>query len=224
MVCSKIFLGLLAVLLWFGWQTLTGGTILGVADTAPFSPWSFGAYLSGLLPLLSLSLMFFLWEVSSGRAKQVEILADATPTAPAALLLVRGCAAAAAWLLLALGTAALGLGFLLSIFGGAVPVGTLLAVAALTLLPPLVFLLGLGLLAGRIRPGLVFLLVPVTVLLLAAPLPMAAQLFAEEFFCRYPLGLGLDPALTVPASFWLGRAAYLTAGLAAAAAAGSKRF
>lgn len=223
MVCSKIFLGLLAVLLWFAWQVLTGQTILGTAHTAPFSPWSFGAYLSALLPLLSLSLLFFLWEVCSGAARQVEILADATPTEHGRLLFLKGCAAASAWLLLALAAAGLGLGFLLVLFGEAVPVGELLAAAALVLLPPLAFLLGVGLLLGRIRPGLIFLLLPAVVCFALCPLPMPVQLFAGQLFSVYPLDLGLDPDLSVPLSVLIGRLAYGAAGLAAAAAAGAGR-
>lgn len=224
MARGKIFLGLLAVLLWLGWQTLTGETILGTAHTAPFSPWSFGAYLSAMAPLFSLSLLFFLWEVSSGAARRVEILADATPTEHGKLLLMKGCAAAAAWLLLAMAVLLLGLGFVLTLFGSSVPVGELLAAAALELLPVLSFLLGFGLLAGRVRPGLIFLLVPVIAVFLLCPLPMEAQLFAGDFFSIYPLTLGLDPALRLTGPFLAGRLLYLAAGLGMALAAGRRRW
>ena len=43
---NKFFLGLLLVILFYGWQVLNGVTVLGVSHTAPFSPWSFGDYLS----------------------------------------------------------------------------------------------------------------------------------------------------------------------------------
>ena len=42
---NKFFIGLLLVTLFYGGQVLQNETLLGVADTAPFSPWSFGAYL-----------------------------------------------------------------------------------------------------------------------------------------------------------------------------------
>ena len=64
-VCNKFFLGLLVVCLFFGWQTLNGEVIQGVAHTAPFSAWSFGYYLAQELPLLSVALLFFLWNVFS---------------------------------------------------------------------------------------------------------------------------------------------------------------
>ena len=35
---SKFYLGLLVILLWYGWQELGTVTILGVCNTAPFSP------------------------------------------------------------------------------------------------------------------------------------------------------------------------------------------
>ena len=49
---KKFFFGLLLVLLFYGWQVLNQGTLFGVAHTAPFSPWSFGDYLSRMTPLL----------------------------------------------------------------------------------------------------------------------------------------------------------------------------
>lgn len=43
---NKFFAGLVLVLLFYGWQVLRRVTILGVSHTAPFSPWSFGDFLS----------------------------------------------------------------------------------------------------------------------------------------------------------------------------------
>ena len=47
---NKFFGGLLLVLLFYGWQVLSRMTILGVSHTAPFSPWSFGDFLSRMVP------------------------------------------------------------------------------------------------------------------------------------------------------------------------------
>ena len=57
---NKFFFGLLVVTLFYAYQVFTGEIILGVAHTAPFSPWSFGCYLSRLLPLLWVGELFFL--------------------------------------------------------------------------------------------------------------------------------------------------------------------
>lgn len=90
MIYSRVFVGMACVLIWYGRQILNGKTILGAAYTAPFSPWSFGDYLSTLMPMLSLSLLFFLWEAYSGPARKVEILADATPLGHDRLMLAKG--------------------------------------------------------------------------------------------------------------------------------------
>lgn len=66
LVFSRFFLGLLTVLLWYGWQLLNTVTILGVAYTAPFSPWSFGAYLAGLGPF-SARRFCFSFGISGGK-------------------------------------------------------------------------------------------------------------------------------------------------------------
>lgn len=65
---NKFFFGILAVTLFYGWQVLTGASILGVSHTAPFSPWTFGDYLSRLLPLLWIGVLFFLTFSLQGRS------------------------------------------------------------------------------------------------------------------------------------------------------------
>ena len=52
LLCNKFFIGLLAVLLFYAGQVFYAVALPGVAHTAPFSPWSFGAYLGRLLPLV----------------------------------------------------------------------------------------------------------------------------------------------------------------------------
>lgn len=223
MVCSKVFLGMLCILSWYGWQILNGETILGVAHTAPFSPWSFGSYLSSVMPVLSLSFLFFLWETCSGPAKQVEILADATLLGHEKLMLAKAYAVGLAWTLLVLAVSALGIGFLVFLFGDAVPVLWLLSVMVLETVPVLLFLEGMGLFAGRFHPGLVFLIIPVTVLFTWMPLPMGAQLFSWTFFSVWPAGLELDPAFLVPWPVAAGKTFFAAVGLLGAAAAMRKR-
>ena len=84
---NKFFLGLLAVLLFYGWQVLDRVTILGVSHTAPFSPWSFGDYLCRLLPLMWIGALFFLTFFTSGKARRAAVLTDAAPAEPYRCLL-----------------------------------------------------------------------------------------------------------------------------------------
>ena len=66
---NKFFIGLAVVLLLYGALVLHAVTILGVSHTAPFSPWSFGDYLSRMLSLLWIGALFFLTFFTSPKAR-----------------------------------------------------------------------------------------------------------------------------------------------------------
>lgn len=216
LLCNKFFLALTAVTLYFAWRTLTGETILGVSYTAPFSAWSFGAYLCSVLPLLLVSLLFFLTFLFSAQEARVRVLTDATPADPIRYLLTRLAALGTGVLLLALGVAALGCAFLWRLFGvsGGLP---LLAAAVLALLPPLLLFLGLGAALATLHPAAPY------VLMLAAVLLGRAQLLGGTFFYDRPAALAeqgvLDPAFSVPAATLAGAAAMCVLGLALLAVA-----
>ena len=84
---NKFFGGLIVVLLCYGALVLRGVTILGVSHTAPFSPWSFGDYLSRMLPLLWIGALFFLSFFTSVKARRTASLIDTTPMLPSHLRL-----------------------------------------------------------------------------------------------------------------------------------------
>lgn len=220
LVASRLFAGLLVVIAWYSWQLLGGTIILGVANTAPFSPWSFGYYLSRLLPLLSAALLAFLWNQCSGKARGIEVLVDAAPVRPGCYLMVKCGAVAAAWMFLALLVMWMGIAFLVALFGRHVSVISLMLPAAVALLPPLVFQAGLGLLLGRLRPALLFVPFLLALGLSALPLPMALDLFGASVFSGYPSMLDtLDPAFSLPIAVVATRIAFLLAGVAGLAAA-----
>ena len=102
LLCNKFFCGLLLILLFYGWQVLNSVTILGVSHTAPFSPWSFGDYLSRMLPLLWIGALFFLTFFTAGRAQRAAVLTDATQVSPRRYALARCAAALTGTVLLAL--------------------------------------------------------------------------------------------------------------------------
>ena len=81
---NKFFLGILLILLLYGWQVLDQATLPGVAHTAPFSPWSFGDYLSRMLPLLWIGTLFFLTFFTSEKARRVTFLRTLRPCRPGA--------------------------------------------------------------------------------------------------------------------------------------------
>ena len=81
LLCNKFFIGLLAVLLFYAGQVFYAVALPGVAHTAPFSPWSFGAYLGRLLPLVWVGALFFLTFFTSARERRAAVLTDATRAA-----------------------------------------------------------------------------------------------------------------------------------------------
>ena len=213
LLCNTFFFGLLLALLFYGWQILRRVTILGVSHTAPFSPWSFGDYLSRMMPLLWIGALLFLTFFTSDRARRVAVLTGAAPVEPRRYAMARCAAALAGTGLLALACLAEAALFYGGYFGW-YEWGTLLLPALATLLPPLVFALGSGWLLGRCRPWLVYVWMPVPLLWMVLPLPEALGLWNGSFFTDYPLALGtLDPAFSLPRAAAAAQCAMLAAGV-----------
>ena len=220
---NKFFFGLLAVTLFYAYQVFTGEIILGVAHTAPFSPWSFGDYLSRIMPLLWIGMLFFLTFFTSPNARRAAVLTDAAPMPPKRYALAR-CAAAltggALLTLLCMVEAAVFYGRMFHWYSW----GSLLLPALVTLLPALVFALGSGWLAGQIRPWLVYVWMAVPFLLAALPLPEALGLWNGSFFTAYPLTLEtLDPAFVLPVGVTVVQAVLLAAGTVLLILGGNRR-
>ena len=207
---SKFYLGFGVVILWYGWQLLNNVTILGVSNTAPFSPWSFGNYLIGLLPLLGIALLFFLWNLCNAQARGVQSLTDAAPMRRGRYQMIKYLAALTAWLLLVVVLTMLGISFLWTLFGDSVPVASLLLVAVVTLLPPAALLLGIGTVASGLRSWTLFMLM--ALVFGAGFLP--GDFYGASLFTDYPLALGvLDPAFSMPLSVAIEKLAALLIGV-----------
>ncbi len=214
LLCNKFFFGLVLVTLFYGWQILDRVTILGVSHTAPFSPWSFGDYLSRMLPLLWIGALFFLTFFTSGAERRRAVLTSATPVRPSSYRLARCCAALAGTALLSLAVVLLAAAFYGRMFGW-YGWSSLLLPAFITLAPPLIFALGSGWLLGRLRPWLLFVWMPLPVLLTALPLPEFLGLLNGGVFVNRPLTLGaLDPAFSLSAGTVIAQCGLLLAGVA----------
>ena len=209
---NKFFAGLVLVLLFYGWQVLRRVTILGVSHTAPFSPWSFGDFLSRMLPLLWIGALFFLTFFTSEKARRAAVLTDAAPLPPRRYALARCAAAFTGTVMLALLCIVEAAVFYGRMFGWH-DWGSLAFPALVTLLPPLVFALGSGWLLGRLKPWLLYVWMAAPVLLAVLPLPEVLGLWDGSFFTAYPLTLeGLDPAFTLPGPMVMAQLLLLAAG------------
>lgn len=211
---NKFFFGLLAALLFYGWQTLSNVTIQGISRTAPFSPWSFGDYLSRMLPLIWIGALFFLTFFTSGKAKRTAVLTDAAPVPQRRYSLVRSAAALSGTGILILACTVEAAVFYSMYFGWR-RWETLIFPVFLELIPPLVFALGSGWFLGQKQSWMVYVWMPVPLALRALPLPELFSLWTGSFFSEYPLALGAaDPDFSVPAELVCVQMFLLISGLA----------
>lgn len=211
---NRFFFGILLITLFYGWQVLGSITIMGVSHTAPFSPWSFGDYLSRMVPILWIGALFFLTFFTSVKARHVAVLTDAAAVMPRRYAMAR-CAAAMAGTglltMVCLGESALFYGSCFKWY----EFGELLAPALITLLPPLVFALGSGWFLGQIKAQIIYVWMIIPFVCMALPLPDALELWNGNFFTEYPLSLGiLDPDFSIPVSVISVQGALLTVGFA----------
>lgn len=211
---NKLFFGILLVTLGYGWLTLTGSVIRGVAHTAPYSPWSFGYYLSQTLPLICLGELFFLAFFSSKEERLIRPLTQATPVKQRQYIALRSGAVLTATTLLSLCIIALAVSFYVSLFGW-MNYDELLLPALLTLIPPVFFCLGAGLVLSRLHPALIYVLMAVVLLISVLPLPLAISFSLNTFFEQYPLTVGtLDPAFSIPGYVAVSKTIFSILGLA----------
>ena len=209
---NQFFVGLIAVLLCYGALVLRDVTILGVSHTAPFSPWSFGDYLSRNLPNFWIEELIFLTYLTSPKARRAAALTNAAPMLPTRYTLARCAAAFTGTALLALLCIVEAAVFYGRMFGW-YDWGSLAFPALVTLLPPLVFALGGGWLLGRLKPWLLYVWMAAPVLPAILPLPEVLGLWNGSFFTAYPLTLEiLDPAFTLPGPMVMAQLLLLAAG------------
>lgn len=200
LLLNKFFFGILLIILFYGWQVLSERTLPGISRTAPFSAWSFGDYLSRMLPLLWIGALFFLTFFTSSRARRTAVLTDAAPAPPLQYALIRCAAASLGVFLLALACLAEAAVFYGYCFGWYDWSGLVLP-ALITLAPPLIFALGSGWFLGRIDPRLIYVWMPVPFLCAVLPLPEATGMLSGSFFTEHPLALEMtDPAFSLPLS------------------------
>lgn len=206
-ISGATFWGLAFVTLAFGYQTLKNEIIWGVANTAPFSPWSFGLYISRLMPFICALTLFLITSYSGKSAKELSAITNATPVDKQKYAMIRCAAVASVSLLLTVASSALGLLFNAFIFGVS-PSAEMFVIPALFILPWLIFAIGAGWRLASFGSAPVLIMAALILISGYIPLPMWASTTGAAFFSEYPLSLGvLDPPLTIPVFICLGRAA-----------------
>lgn len=212
---NKFFIGLLVINGIYAWYVLTTETIAGVAYTAPFSLWSFGAYLASVIPFSILTVLFLLSVYYSKKEKQVEVLTTATPVNKVHYTLVRSAAVTICFLTICAVIFGLGIYFYMTFFDYSNLIPFLLT-SGMIMLPCLLFTLGVGHLVGRVHQGLLYAFMIIALVAGFAGIGGNFDFFGRWYFGIYPLSLPVgndgEPTFTVSTGFWVARVAYLVAG------------
>ena len=216
LLANKFFAGLMVITLLYSYFVLSGDIILGISNTAPFSGWSYGWFLTQILPLLLVTLLFFVSFLFTNKEKQVQVLVKATSVEYPQYMLFRCLAMIIGFLLISAVAVLVSMVFYLTTFKFAGFGGFVLPLI-LTLLPPMFLALGLGLILGRLHQGTLYALM--LVFLVLGQVSLAGfDLLGAGFYANYPISIwaeaSVEPAFTVPASFWLSRGIISGAGIA----------
>ncbi len=139
--------GFLAVLLFYAFGLMQSEIIMGIANTAPFSPWSFAVYFAKLMPILLTGLVCFLSFFCSEQEKRAEQLINSVCLFPKKQKLVRLLAALTAFLFSVCCAAGVAFGIYGKVFGftdffSLVPAGVAV------ILPPAALVFGVGCIAA----------------------------------------------------------------------------
>ena len=219
LLLNKFFIGLSVINSVFAWYTLTSDTVAGVAHTAPFSPWSFSAYLATVMPISILIVLFLLSVYYSKKEKQVEALTAATPADAVRYALLRLAVVASGFFFLCAFVIGISIIFY-TVFFDYWNYTAFILPAIITILPCFVFFLGLGNVLGRIHPGFLYILMLLSLAMNFIPLPETlhyAGLFGGRFYASFPLSLPIgtdgEPAFALSTAFLAVRAIYLAVGV-----------
>ena len=215
MLLSKLFVALAVINGVFAWYVLSSEIVAGVAFTAPFSVWSFGYYLATVMSMAMMTALFLLSNYYSKKERQVEVLTSATPVDAAKYILIRNAVVTLGFVLLCFVAIVLSVFFYASVFGYR-DFAVFIVPAIVTIVPGFVFFMGLGHLAGSIRPWLLYVLIPVALAIGFMQTPGVLDFFGGGYFSLTPLTLPVgadgEPAFVLNAAFLLTRAAYLVLG------------
>jgi len=216
LLLNKFFVSLLVINGLFAWYTLASDTVAGIAFTAPFSSWSFGAYLSSVMPMIIITVLFLLTFYHSRKEKQVEILTAATPVDAFRYMLIRNTAVTLGFLALCFLVIGLSFYFYAAYFDFW-NYSTFVIPAIVTVVPCFVFIVGAGHCVGRIHPGLLYFLMLVSFAMNFVQIPGEFDLFGGGYYTSAPLTLPAamdgEPAFMLSAAFLAARALYLIIGV-----------
>lgn len=213
LILNKFFLGLLVLTILYSRNVMTSDIILGISNTAPFSGWSYGMYLSKVLPILLITLLFFISFLYSKSEKKVSALTKATAINPIKFQLLRFGTIFIAFIFITMVPIIYSLAFYKSNFKFS-NYGSLILPILVTILPSMIFIFGLGVMGGRFHQGTIFALMLVVVVISYIPLPYCIDLLGSNFYKDYPQTLNtIEPTFLLPASIIISKLIFSIIGI-----------
>jgi len=216
LVVNRFFFALLVISLVYSYIVLSGNIIIGIAHTAPFSSWSYGMYLASVLPLLLITLLFFITFLYSSQENRVKQITLATQMNPRKYCLIKCATIAVGYFIISLSVIVLSFvfyGWVFRFFA----FSDFIVPIIVTLTPALLFIFGLGLIAGSVHPNILYALMAVVILLGLLPLPLFFDIYGTRAFSEYPLTLPIgpigEPEFVMPLLFVLGRVMFSVTGV-----------
>lgn len=224
-VNSKVFIGFLLAAVVFSYSLMRNLTVLGIANTAPFSKWSYSSFLCSLNAIILPLLLLLCTRVYDKKELRVRPLISSTQLSSFRYYLIKGSAAFATFIISALAAIAVSFAFYAFVFRFG-DFGSLMLPVLFFLLPPAILIFGLGMLLGNIDERLIYVLIPAAFLLsiVKLNLPVWVDLFCGYLITNYPvkvMSMTSDgtAAFMFPEGFVLSRCLLILVGLAAFTAA-----
>jgi ABC-2 type transport system permease protein len=200
----------------YSWYVLTTDIITGIGYTAPFSPWSYGAYMGKIMPIMLLSIFFLLTFYYSKKEKQTAVLTNATAINPKKYLFIRHLAITVCFLIVFAVVFLLSILFYVRFFDFYNFADFLIPVLIIPL-PCFVLTLGLGHLAGRIHKILLYILMIAVMCFGFLNFDNSFDFFGNNYFGFYPATLPVDnfeePNFSPQFSFFVARCLYFSVGI-----------
>ncbi|RVU54398.1 hypothetical protein [Anaerosphaera multitolerans] len=213
LIINKYFVGLLFATLLYSYLLLSGEIILGVANTAPFSPWSFGFYISKIMPIILITLLFFISFLFSREEKTIQAITNITSVNIGKFYFVRLMTIIVSFMIILAVPILYSFYFYKSIFQYSMSFDLLIPLIIIVI-PSVIIIMGLGLSIGSILPIANYLLMGLLIFVNFINLPEEIDLYGRNFFVNYPLSIGiLDPAFKLSFSFGMSRLLFLVVGL-----------
>lgn len=216
LMLNKFYLILCIAISIYSYSVLRGSVILGISGTAPFSPWSFGWYVSQIAPLVSIGLLLPISALFSKKEKSVQLLTLPSCISIRGYFLARLCAIILATSFFCALTFGIAMVFYAQVFAHN-SVAEFLLPALVVFLPMLLFSAGIGLFAGKIYPAAVYVLMLLMLMIGFVPVPEFFDLTASRYFVEAPQLLASSLAGEVPfrisAGFAVSRTLFTAIGL-----------